>query len=192
MNVLDACAAPGGKTAYLSALMMNTGHITALEIHEHRVELMKSTFTRLNVPNAKVIQADASKDVADFHKQFDIVLTDVPCSGLGVLSKPDIKFQRTEDEVVSLTKLQYEILSACSNYVTDGGTLVYSTCTLSKRENEDIVYKFLENHGDFSPCDSESEQNALTQRIKDGMLTILPHLDNADGFFITKMKRKTP
>lgn len=189
MSVLDACAAPGGKTAYLADLMKYQGEITALELYEHRVELIKHTLKRLNVPNVSVMQADSSKDISEFRNKFDVVLVDAPCSGLGVLSKPDIKLHKSEEEAISLSKLQYSILSACASYVKAGGTLVYSTCTLSKRENEQVIQRFLESHAEFSPCDFETENAELNRRINNGMLTILPHIDNTDGFFIAKLKR---
>lgn len=188
LRVLDTCAAPGGKTALMAAMMQNTGEITAWDTHPHRVELIEQTMKRLNVDIVKASVHDAREHIAEYDGAFDIVLTDVPCSGLGVVNKPDIRLRATDEGVRELSVLQSEILNAASRYVKPGGTLVYSTCTVSLRENENVVSAFLENNP-FSPGMLEGFPRELIDRSERGMLTLTPDLDDTEGFFIAQMVR---
>ncbi len=190
MRVLDACAAPGGKTAYLADLMQNTGEIAAWELHEHRAELMKKTFERLGVCNAEIVVRDASEYVETYEGKFDVVLIDAPCSGLGVLGKPDARYAKSGAIIEELSKLQSAILNACCRYVKPGGVLVYATCTISKRENEAVVRRFLDSHGEFIPADlAPVVPSEMEARAKEGMIQLFPHLDGTEGFFFAKMER---
>ena len=189
-SILDACSAPGGKSAYLYSLAKGACDITACELHEHREALIKETFSRLNV-KAKTICADMTQHITEFEKTFDVVLCDVPCSGLGVIGKPDARYRRDAESVEDIAKTQAAILKSCADYVKDGGKLVYSTCTVSRRENEDTIAAFLKCNTDFAPAADLAElPESVRDRARDGCLHILPHTDGTDGFFIAILARK--
>ncbi|HNZ50460.1 MAG TPA: 16S rRNA (cytosine(967)-C(5))-methyltransferase RsmB [Bacilli bacterium] len=174
--VLDVCAAPGGKSAHLAALMNNTGQIFACDIHAHKIKLMEKTFKRLGVINVKTQQIDALllSEVVKA-ETFDHVLADVPCSGLGVLShKVDIKYHLSLNSIQEIKKLQAAILEKTWGIVKKGGFYTYSTCTINKEENEEQIRTFLSNHPEFKIVHEE---------------TILPHEYQCDGFYICKMRR---
>ncbi len=190
MKVLDACSAPGGKSAYLSSLMKGNGEIVACDVHDTRIELTRATLERLHVHNAKCIPMDAAEYCEQFADAFDVVLVDAPCSGFGVSSKPDTFINRSSDSINEIAALQYRIISNCSKYVKPGGTLVYSTCTISKRENECVVKKFCEQHKEYEMYPFTDALPAyLRERAENGMLQLFPNTDGADGFFIARFKR---
>lgn len=173
-RILDACAAPGGKSAYLASLSENTAMITAWELHPHRKALMDRAFMRLHA-EIETDCRDAAVFDPSFENMFDAVLLDVPCSGFGLLSeKPDVGLHKTEETVDTLTKTQDAILNACSRYVRKGGVLVYATCTIVRRENEERVRAFLSAHSDFSL--SKERQ-------------LLPTRDGTDGFYYAALIR---
>lgn len=191
MNVLDACAAPGGKTAYVFDLMGRTGSVTAWDVHPHRIELIKSTLSRLGCHGVKTEVRDASVFDSSLESSFDRILCDVPCSGIGGGSKPDSRMRRTNEDIEELSRLQYSILDTCAKYLKVGGILVYSTCTISERENESVILRFLSDHRDFVPdpfCVLLPVE--LRERASDGYLTLFPNIDRTDGFFIARLKRK--
>ena len=191
MRVLDACAAPGGKTAYLSMLMENAGRIDAWELHAHRCELMKKTLDRLRVKNAEILQRDASKRYPECGEAYDAVLLDAPCSGLGVHGKPDARYGKSLAVIQELAALQAQLLDCCASCVKPGGVLVYSTCTISPPENEACARAFLARHGEFDAVGFDAclpEQ--LRKRAAGGMLQLFPHLDGMEGFFLAKFTRK--
>lgn len=182
-RVLDACAAPGGKSAYLASLFENEIQLTCFELHEHRRELLEKTLTRLHV-SAEIAQKDASAFDPAFENAFNAVLVDAPCSGLGLLGdKPDIRYSKSDSDIGSLVSLQKSILSTCQRYVAPGGILVYATCTISMRENEEIVEWFLSEHPDYS-----LERMPLSLE-NDGMLQLLPQRHGTDGFFVARMRK---
>ncbi|MEL7609875.1 MAG: 16S rRNA (cytosine(967)-C(5))-methyltransferase RsmB [Bacillota bacterium] len=191
MRVLDACAAPGGKSAYLAALMEDRGHLEAWEVHEHRKELLDKTLGRLHVRCANTRVQDACELREELVGSMDAVLVDAPCSGLGVSGKPDIRYARSPGDIQSLAALQKKILDCCANYVALGGALVYATCTVSKRENQDVVSDFLKRHAEFQ-LDPFTEllPDGMRYRAKDGMLHLFPHMDHTDGFFIARMVKR--
>ena len=173
-KVLDACAAPGGKAAYLWSLTEGNIDLTCYELHPHRVELMERTFARLHV-RAACEQKDASLVPGDGTPCFDAVLLDVPCSGLGLLhEKPDVALHRQEADLNELCRIQAALLNSCAGLVRPGGTLCYSTCTISLRENEQQVAAFLKAHAEFS---LEDERQLLPQR------------DATGGFYIARMTK---
>lgn len=182
-RVLDACAAPGGKSAYLASLHANNISLTCTELHEHRVELIRKTFARLNV-TADVLRADAAVPNEAYRNKFDAVLIDAPCSGLGLThDKPDIRYAKSDADIASLCKIQHQILSACAEYVAPNGILVYATCTISKRENEEQVQTFLASHPAFV-------LEALPLPLENnGTIQLFPHIHGLDGFFIARMRR---
>lgn len=178
-RVLDMCAAPGGKTTHMAELMENKGEILAWDIHPHKVELILKNAARLGISIIKAEAHDARIPDERYFGCFDKVMADVPCSGLGILrKKPDIKWQRTEEDIASLAAVQTEILENAARCVKDGGALLYCTCTINRAENEDVVEAFLQNHPEFSP-DGEAR-------------TLLPHRDNTDGFFFAKLRKRQP
>ena len=190
MKVLDACAAPGGKTAYLASLMRNTGFIQAWELHENRVKLTNATLSRLGA-NAACIRHDATEPMPELYENFDIVLIDAPCTGFGVSSKPDTYLNRTEGTVREIYCTQKKILDECSKYVKSGGALVYATCTISRPENEENVLGFLAEHKEFElEGFSDMLPVVYADRASGGMLQLFPHLDGSDGFFIARMIKK--
>lgn len=191
MRVLDACAAPGGKTAYLSMLMENAGRIDAWELHAHRCELMKKTLDRLRVKNAEILQRDASKRYPECGEAYDAVLLDAPCSGLGVHGKPDARYGKSLAVIQELAALQAQLLDCCASCVKPGGVLVYSTCTISPPENEACARAFLARHSEFDAVGFDAcLPEPLRKRAAGGMLQLFPHLDGMEGFFLAKFTRK--
>ena len=173
-RVLDACAAPGGKSAYLWSLSEGDMDLTCYELHPHRVELMERTFSRLHV-QARCEVRDASLIPEDAVPDFDAVLLDVPCSGLGLIrEKPDIGLHREENDVDALCRTQAALLNGCARLVRLGGTLCYSTCTISLRENEQQVAAFLQAHPEYALEDQRQ---------------LLPQRDGTGGFYMARMKR---
>lgn len=178
-TVLDACSAPGGKTTHLAELMENKGKILAWDIHSHRVDLVEENAKRLGINIIEAIKKDACKYDSKYENKFDKILLDVPCMGLGVCKrKPDIKWQKSEEEISEITKVQQNILQVCSKYLKRGGELVYSTCSILKEENEDIIEKFLE----------EERSGTKTHFELICKTNILPN-SQTDGFFICKIKK---
>ncbi|MBR4078904.1 MAG: 16S rRNA (cytosine(967)-C(5))-methyltransferase RsmB [Christensenellaceae bacterium] len=188
-HVIDVCAAPGGKSAY--AAQKQPGYLFSADLHGHRVQLMDLNFERLGV-KADTHRMDAAVPNPKFYGKFDRVLTDVPCSALGLLyRKADIKYSKTEDDTQHLIEVQREILETSSRYVKPGGTLVYSTCTINVHENDENVDDFLKRHPQFVEKDlSEALPNVPKDRIRGGRLQLFPHLDGIDGFFIAALERK--
>ena len=188
MDVLDACAAPGGKSFAAAIAMENHGSITSCDIHERKISLIEKGAERLGIKILHAQQADASEYRAEFAGRFDVVLADVPCSGLGVIrKKPDIRYKDLAP-TEQLPALQLAILENVSRYVKPGGVLVYSTCTILKRENEGVAQAFLKAHPEFT-----LEPFAVPEKLEagnDGMLTLLPHKHEADGFFICRMRKQ--
>ena len=192
MQVLDACAAPGGKAAAMAEIMQGSGRVYACDLHPHRVELIRATASRLGHDTIKPRVQDASVFNADWEYSMDAVLCDVPCSGLGVIaSKPDIKRNITQEELEELPNIQLNILNNCARYLKRGGVLVYSTCTILRSENQDVVNAFLQSHPDYMLCDiSDYVPECFKGGIEDGMLSLLGCRNDTDGFFVARMVRK--
>ena len=193
-NYLDACAAPGGKSALIAEIMQQTGRVQSWDVHEHRVELIQNTKKRLKLDNLRPAHRDAAVPREDLNASFDGVLIDAPCSGLGVMhDKPDIKYRVTEKDLGSLVELQKRILDACAPYVAVGGLLVYATCTILKDENERQVREFLMRHPEFEPERSTAYlPDSLKPLCVDGMAQLQAYAWNAEGFFIARMRRVRP
>lgn len=200
-NILDACSSPGGKTTYLAEIMNNEGKIEAWDIYEHRTKLVENAAKRLDIENIKTVVQDATIYNEKYENKFDKILLDVPCLGIGVLKrKPDIKWQKEEKDVEEITKTQYKILETCFKYLKPGGELVYSTCSIFKSENEDIVRKFIENNknakiekilfDENSNLKIEIEGKKFFEKFlnKDGMLQVYQN-EKTDGFFICKLAK---
>ena len=193
MRILDACAAPGGKTCLMAERMGASGRVFAWDVYPHRVELIRAAARRLSLENVRPAVHDARKGQPSLELAMDAVLVDAPCSGLGVIQdKPDIKYRLKEEDFESILPLQREILENCSHFVRVGGRLVYSTCTILPEENEAQVSAFLSRHPEFEPDTDDSWlPEALRGKSADGMLTILPHRDGMAGFFIARMRRRS-
>ncbi|MBQ6554084.1 MAG: 16S rRNA (cytosine(967)-C(5))-methyltransferase RsmB, partial [Firmicutes bacterium] len=189
-SVMDCCAAPGGKSFYCAYKMQNKGSIVSADIYEHKLELIKQGVERLGIDIIKPVLSDAAVNNDAYTGKMDCVLVDAPCSGFGLFrKKPDIKYNKTEEDVESLAKLQRDILSACQSYVKDGGCLVYSTCTISIKENLENVKWFCENF-DYEPEDITKYLNFECETAKDGYIQVLPCDFNTDGFFIARFRKK--
>lgn len=187
-RVLDLCAAPGGKTTHLAALMEGSGEVVAVERRPGRAAELRATAARMRARAVTVEVADAARHRDD--GPFDKVLVDPPCSGLGTLQgRPDRRWRATLEAIDELVRAQAAILDAAAAAVAPGGTVVYSTCTLSPRENERQVAAFLERHRDFAPDDLRSDPALWEHPTVQGPLLSLPHRDGTDGFFIARLRR---
>lgn len=193
-DILDICAAPGGKTTHIAALTGDKANITAMDLYEHRGELIKETAKRLGVNSIQVRINDATEFISEFEGKFDRVVADVPCSGLGVIrKKPDIKLRVQEKDIDEINEIQKKILDNASRYLKPGGVLVYSTCTILSEENQETIKWFLEKNKDFEICTNiEKIPNEWRSGLKDGMLLLLPNKHECDGFFICCLKKKKP
>lgn len=185
-SVLDLCAAPGGKTTHIAELMDNSGEIIALDVHEHKIQLIEEAAERLGIDIIKAVCFDASERTKTLENRFDCVLADVPCSGLGIIRrKPEIKYNAKPG--VELYDLQKKILDCAAAYVKKDGVIVYSTCTLNKYENELRIKSFLDENKNFELLDLGNTLNI--EACKEGYCVLYPDELDADGFFIAKLKR---
>ena len=187
-RVLDCCAAPGGKSFAAAMAMAGTGSITSCDVHAHKTGLIENGAKRLGLENITARQQDATKPVLEWMGQMDAVICDVPCSGLGIIrKKPDIRYKNLA-ELEGLPALQLEILKNQAGYVKPGGVLMYSTCTVLRRENEEVVQAFLaENHEFYT---EPLELPGVFPKNDTGMLTLIPGEYDTDGFFICRLRRK--
>ena len=188
IRVLDCCSAPGGKSFAASIAMEGHGQITSCDVHAHKTGLIENGAVRLGLSNITVRQQDATACVPEWVDAMDVVIADVPCSGLGIIrKKPDIRYKDLA-ELKALPALQLAILENQSAYVKKGGVLLYSTCTVLKAENEDVVTAFLAAHEDFYLEPLELPE--LFPKNETGMLTLIPGQYDTDGFFICRLRRK--
>lgn len=186
MKVLDLCAAPGGKTAYMAALIQDEGEITAVDKYESRLEIVQRNLNRLQIKSVKTLAKDALELDGE---QFDRVLADVPCSGSGTLSKkPDIKWKKDLIDLHKMHDLQYSLIKKAASLVKPGGILVYSTCSIEPEENFEIVKKFLNENHNFK---LESAADYLPKELIDenGCVQTLPHVHMMDGAFAARLKK---
>lgn len=183
--VLDACSAPGGKTTHIAELMQNKGNIEAWDIHEHRVKLVQENAKRLGIDIIKTDVQDAMEFNEKYVEKFDKILLDVPCLGIGVIKrKPDIKWQRKQEDIEKITNIQKNILQNCSKYLKPNGILVYSTCSILEDENMAKIEEFLNENKEF-----EKTNIVINQKEINGEITITPN-EEQDGFFICKLQKK--
>ena len=187
--VLDACSAPGGKTTYLAELMCNQGNIVAWDIYEERLKQVKQNAKRLGINIIQTEVHDATKLKEDYVERFDKILLDVPCLGLGVIRrKPDIKWNRQENNIKEISDIQFNILKTCSKYLKKNGTLVYSTCSMLKEENDAIIEKFIKDEN-FEIVDIDKQiPKEFSKITTNNMVQFLPSQKH-DGFFITMLKK---
>ncbi|ERJ13424.1 16S rRNA (cytosine(967)-C(5))-methyltransferase RsmB [Haloplasma contractile] len=188
-DVLDTCAAPGGKTTHIAELMSNSGSVSACDIYDHKIKLIDEHVDRLGLKQIKTYKQDARELTKEFKAgTFDRVLIDAPCSGLGVIKrKPEIKYHKSRKDLSQIVKLQKEIIDDAVKLLKPGGRLVYSTCTINKRENEDIVNYILKNNSELSLYSEPFKQFGLDS---DGTLQILDNDLGADLFFIACFRKQ--
>jgi len=197
--VLDCCAAPGGKAVHLAERMGGDGRVTANDVHPHKEALIREQAERVGVSDAVKTTVSDALNLPDIlpPASMDVVLLDAPCSGLGVIRrKPEIKWNKSADDVASLAKLQRRLLASASRMVKRGGRLVYSTCTIAPEENEEAVRDFLDSHPEFSLDPAWPEETLAPLRAAgvvgngfEGMAQLLPQHFGSDGFFIARLVR---
>ena len=191
--IMDVCSAPGGKAAHMAELMNNEGKIIARDIYKHKLELINKACERLGIKIVDTQLFDARNLDESYIRKADGVLVDAPCSGLGLLRrKPDLRWKKKPNDMDELHNLQYSILRSSSHYLKKGGVLVYSTCTLNKKENIDIVKRFLGDNEDFCLDSIEGllPQNIYAPNAKEGYIELYPNIHKTDGFFIARMIKK--
>ena len=187
--VLDICAAPGGKTAVLAEEMKNSGEVIAIDIHQHRIKLIDTNMKKLGIDIVKAIVIDA-KNVNKQGRKFDKILVDVPCSGYGVIrNKPEILYSKNRENIEELAKLQLEILNSAADILKDGGELIYSTCTITDKENTNNIKKFLEERKEFKIEKLYIPENVLGDYDKLGGFCINYKEEIMDNFYIIKLKK---
>ena len=187
-QVLDCCAAPGGKSFAAAIAMGGRGSVTSCDIHPHKIELIQKGAQRLGLTNLNAMVQDAAAFVPQWEKTMDAVLADVPCSGYGIIrKKPDIRYKDPKT-MENLPALQGQILANQARYVKPGGVLIYSTCTILRRENEGVVESFLQEHRDFSL--EKLPLPPVFGEENHGMLTLIPGEQETDGFFISRLRRE--
>ena len=183
-KLLDACAAPGGKSVLLAN---KCGQITACELHAHRVKLIEGYCARMGAENVTAVQADSAVFCPDFAERFDGVLCDVPCSGLGTVAEnPDLPLNKKAEDIEKLNRIQAAIVENCARYVKRGGFLVYSTCSILERENDMIVAQFLAENAEFS---AEKITSPLEHERTAFGLQFLPDTAYGAGFYVCKLRR---
>ncbi len=187
-TIIDACAAPGGKTTHIAELMGDNGHIIAGDRAAKRLNKVRENAARLQLQSIKIEVGD-SCDKSEFANIADRVLLDVPCSGLGTLHKrPDIRWRQTSQAIVELFELQRELLEQAATWVKPKGILVYATCTLNILENEKVIQSFLEQHSNWS---MQSPTDGITKSwaTPEGWIKVYPHRHDMDGFFMVRLER---
>ncbi len=190
--VVDLCAAPGGKTTHIACMLGNSGKIIAVDISNKKLAMLRENCKRIGVLNVETRTVDATKSDLNFINTADAVLIDVPCSGFGTLRRhPDIRWNKTSDQLLSLNDLQYRLLENAARHIKPSGILVYSTCTIEPTENEEIVNRFLKNFPMFtvehvSEFLPEIPQSAITP---EGFLQTFPHEHRVDGVFAARLRR---
>ncbi len=179
-RIIDLCAAPGGKSLFLASLSQNESEIISCDIYDHKLKLILENAQKYGAASVKPTLNDATILNTKWQNTADRVLCDVPCSGFGIIrKKPDIKYARCQSDIEELSDLSLKILDNAAKYLKNGGTLVYSTCTIEKQENQDVVNRFLQNHSDFSICPIGGKE----------FYTAYPNITDTDGFFICRLKK---
>ncbi|MCA0988024.1 16S rRNA (cytosine(967)-C(5))-methyltransferase RsmB [Guptibacillus algicola] len=191
--VLDACAAPGGKTTHIAERLQGQGYVQSLDLHDHKIKLIKKQAERLGLTNVEAKALDSRLVTDEFEgNSFDRILVDAPCTGFGVLRrKPDIKWSKKPEDVERITSVQRGILDSQASLVKPGGKLVYSTCTIEEAENQEIVASFLKEHPEFSFDTTMKERlpKKVEAYVDGGELQLLPHYFGTDGFYIATLTK---
>ncbi len=189
--IIDVCSAPGGKATHIAQLMNNKGTIIARDIHDHKLKLVGKNAERLGVTIIKTENFNGNDLDKNLLSRADKVLVDAPCSGLGIIRrKPEIKYRKQPADIESIMTIQYDILKNASKYLKPGGELVYSTCTINPKENEDIVQEFLDRNSDYTLVDiGDKYKGFIPGEHAKNMIQLYPNIHNTDGFFISKIMR---
>jgi len=188
--IIDLCAAPGGKSLNAAEMMNNTGKIISRDIYNNKISLINKEKSRLGIKNITVETYDAKKLDENLIGNADYCIVDVPCTGLGIIRrKPEIKYNKLESDLETMPKIQYKILDNASKYLKENGELIYSTCTVNKEENINIINSFLKHNKNFTTVDISNETKNNFDTSSSGYIEIYPHLHHMDGFFIAKLKR---
>ena len=192
MKVLDMFASPGGKTTHLAEKMKNEGQRLATDLHPKKLDLIEENTARLGLSIVETAPIDGRKAAELLSKEgYDAILVDAPCSGLGVMRrKPDIKYTKREEDLESLQTIQLAILDNAVQLLKEGGRLVYSTCTVDRRENEGTVQAFLSGHPEMVATRLENLPQQLDAKQQDGMLQVFPQDFGSDGFFVAAFVKK--
>lgn len=186
--IIDGCAAPGGKSMYAAELTGDGAKILSCDIYDWKLRQIEQNAQRLGISCVKTLLCDALSPKEEYFGTADRVIADVPCSGLGIIrKKPDIRYKDL-NEIAALPKLQLDMLISLSKYVKPGGILLYSTCTILPRENEEVIRAFLNRAPDFALCGFFEERGG-PYRAPGGYITLFPHIHETDGFFICKMRK---
>ena len=191
--VIDLCSAPGGKSTHLGQIMNNQGKILSRDIYEHKIKLIEENAKRLGINIIQTSISDATKRDESLVNIADYLLIDAPCSGLGLIRrKPEIKRNRKEEDIAELVEIQYIILNNSKDYLKIGGILVYSTCTIEKDENINMINKFLDNNKNFKLVSIEDKisNHPNVDTLKYGYIQLFPHIHNTDGFYIAKLVKE--
>lgn len=192
-TIIDICSAPGGKTTHMAQHMEDEGSIIARDIYDHKLKLIKNNSSRLGINIIKTELFDALNIDEKLLSKADYILVDAPCSGLGLIRRrPEIKWNRKEEDIQEIKETQYKILKNGSKYLKPGGILVYSTCTIEREENINIIREFISENDSFELLSFKSllkfEEGFET--AKDGYIELFPHIHGTDGFFIAKLLKK--
>ncbi len=186
-RIIDLCAAPGGKSFFLAQQIEDNGEIIAIDKYSSKLKIIEEGKRKLGINSIKTLLADAKN--LDFKDEFDIVLLDAPCSGLGTLQKkPDIKWKRDRDDIVVLTITQRELLESAAKVTKPGGALIYSTCTIEPEENYEMIQEFLDKHPEF---ELEPAEKYLPEKVcSNGYMQTFPHIHHTDGAFAARLIKK--
>jgi 16S rRNA (cytosine967-C5)-methyltransferase len=191
-TILDACAAPGGKATHLAELLGDRGKVIAIDTSARGIARIAQNAERLRLTSVQAIRADASKALlGDLAGPYDRILVDAPCSGLGTLrAHPEIKWQRNDSDIARLAALQARILRSVAQYLKNGGVLVYSTCTLTVDENEQVIENFLRQNRQFELTEAARYlPEPARHMVRDKYFQALPQRDDTDGFFAARMRK---
>lgn len=191
-EIIDVCAAPGGKALHMAEALCGTGHVQARDLTDYKVGLIEENILRSGMTNIEAVRWDATQKDETAVEKADIVVADLPCSGLGVLGKKtDLKYKMTEETQKELVALQRKMLSTVKDYVKPGGTLVYSTCTIHEEENMGNVHWFLEQNKEFElvPIAQLLCEELKNDVVEQGCIQLLPGIHDSDGFFIAKFRK---
>lgn len=188
--LIDICSAPGGKSFHAAEIMQNCGHILSRDLYKQKINMIEKGKKRLGINIIKAEMFNALELDERLLNKADYCIVDVPCTGFGIIRrKPEIKYQKTYNDIIKIAEIQYKILENASKYLKKGGELVYSTCTTNKEENINIISKFIENNHNFDLVNIDKETNQMFSTAKNGYIEIYPHIHNIDGFFIAKLRK---
>ncbi|MCF8010803.1 MAG: 16S rRNA (cytosine(967)-C(5))-methyltransferase RsmB [Clostridiales bacterium] len=190
-KVIDMASAPGGKSTHLAQLMGNNGKIIACDIFAHKLSLVMDNCRRLGINIVETVQEDARKLANNYRNWADYILLDAPCSGLGVLRRrPDARWRVTEQQVNEIAKLQREMMEEAARCLVPGGILLYSTCTITPQENDELIKDFLHANNNFALCSFKELLPSEIGDMEKGYIQLFPHIHNTDGFYMARMQKK--